>query len=51
MLLLFCLEKDLCVEYMVYDREEEEGTFRMGENETEIDLVLIRKNADSLCDM
>ena len=26
-------------------------TFRMGENETKIDFVLIRKNTDGLCEM
>ena len=39
MLLEFCLEKGImCVKYMVY-----EVTFKMGENETEIDFVSIKK--------
>ena len=39
MLLGFCLKKKLCVEYT----EKTKVTFRIGENETEIDFVLIEK--------
>ena len=44
MLLEFCLEKELCVLNTWFEREEKRKvTFRMGENETEIDFVLIKK--------
>ena len=44
MLLEFCLENKLCVSNTWFKREEERKvTFRMGENETEIDFVLIKK--------
>ena len=35
-----------------FTREEKRKvTFRMGENDTEIDFVLIKKNTDGLCEM
>ena len=41
MLLEFCLVKELCVSNTWCKREEKRKvTFRMGENETEIDFVL-----------
>ena len=44
MLLEFCLEKELCVLGTWFKREEKRKvTFRMGENETEIDFVLLKK--------
>ena len=44
MLLEFCLEKEICVSNTWFKREEKRKViFRMGENETEIDLVLIKK--------
>ena len=44
MLLEFCLEKELCVSNTWFKREEKRKvTFRMGEIETEIDIVLIKK--------
>ena len=44
MLLEFCLKKELCVSDTWLKREEKRKvTFRIGENETEIDLVLINK--------
>ena len=44
MLLEFCLEKELCVSNTWFEREEKRKvTFRMGENETEIDFVSIKK--------
>ena len=44
MLLEFWLEKELCVSNTWFRREEKrEVTFRMGDNETEIDFVLIEK--------
>ena len=44
MLLEFCLEKELCVPNTSFKREEKRKvTFRMGENTTEIDFVLIKK--------
>ena len=44
MLLEFCLEKELCVSNTWIKREEKRKvTFRIGENETEIDFVLIKK--------
>ena len=44
MLLEFCLEKKLCVSNTWYRREERRKvTFRMGENATEIDFVLLKK--------
>ena len=44
MLLEFCQEKELCVSNTWFKREEKmKVTFRMGENETEIDFVLIKK--------
>ena len=44
MLLEFCLEKDLCMSNTWFKREEKRKvTFRMGENQTEIDFVLIKK--------
>ena len=44
MLLEFCLEKVLCVSNTWLRREEERKvTFRMSENEPEIDVVLIKK--------
>ena len=39
-----CLEKELCVSNTWFRREEKRKvTLRMGENETEIDFVLIKK--------
>ena len=44
MLLEFCLEKELCVSNTWYRREKKRKvTFSMGENETEIDFVLTKK--------
>ena len=44
MLLEFCQEKELCVSNTWFKREEKRKvTFRMGENVTEIDFVLIKK--------
>ena len=44
MLLEFCLEKELFVSNAWPKREEKRKvTFRMGENETEIDIVQIKK--------
>ena len=44
MLLEFCLEKELCVSNTWFRREKKcKVTFRMGENEKEIDFVLIKK--------
>ena len=44
MLLEFSLEKELCVSNTWLKREEKRKvTFRMGENETENDFVLIKK--------
>ena len=43
-LLEFCLEKELCVSNTWSTREEKRKvTFRMRDNETEIDFVLIKK--------
>ena len=43
-LLEICLEKKLCVSNAWFKREEKRKvTFRMGENETEIDFVLIKE--------
>ena len=45
MLLDFCLEKELCVSNTWFKSEvKRKVTFRMGENETEIVSVLIRKD-------
>ena len=43
-LLEFCLEKELCMS-SIWTKREEKGmvTFRMGENETDIDFVLMKK--------
>ena len=43
MLLEFCLEKELCVSKAWLKKYKKRVTFRMGENETEIDFVFIRK--------
>ena len=44
MLLEFCLEKELCVSNTWFKREEmRKVTLRMGENETDIGIVLIKK--------
>ena len=46
LLLLFvvCLEKELCVSNTWFERvKKRKVTFRMGENEAEIDFVLIKK--------
>ena len=44
MLLEFCLKKELCVSNTWFKREEKRKViFRIGEHETEIDFVLIRK--------
>ena len=42
-LLEFCLEKELCVSNTWLKREEKKLTLRQGENETEIDFVLTKK--------
>ena len=42
MLLKFCLEKELCQIHGLTE-EKRKLTFRLGENETEIDFVLLRK--------
>ena len=45
MLLVFYLEKELCVSNTWFKREEKRKvTFRILENETEIDLVLIKND-------
>ena len=44
MLLEFCLDNELCVEYVSYERGKRKVTFRLRENEREIDFVLIRKD-------
>ena len=45
MLLEFCLEKELCLSNTWHRIEEKRKVkFRMGENETKIDFVLIKKN-------
>ena len=47
MLLEFCLEKELCMSNTWFKREEKRKvTFRMGENETEIDFVLMKKKTN-----
>ena len=44
MSLEFCLEKEICVSNTWPRREEKRKvTFRMGENETETDIVLTKK--------
>ena len=44
MLLEFCLEKELCVSNTwLKKNENRKVTFRMGENETRIDFVFIKK--------
>ena len=44
MLLEFCLDRELCVSNTWFNREEKRKvTFKMDENETEIDFVLITK--------
>ena len=44
MLLEFCLEKELCVSNTLFKREEKTKVIlRMGENETEIVFVSIKK--------
>ena len=44
MLIEFCLEKELCVSNAWHKREvRRKVTLRMGENETEIDFVMIKK--------
>ena len=43
MLSQFCLEKELCVPNTWFKREKRKVTFRMGENETELDIVMIKK--------
>ena len=43
MLLEICLKKELCLSTVWFKREgKRKVTFRMGENETEIDFVLIK---------
>ena len=45
MLLEFFLEKKLCVSYAWFKREKKKDVrFRIGENETEIDFMLIKKD-------
>ena len=49
MSLEFCLDTELCVSNTWFKREEKRKvTLRMGENETEIDFVLIRKHLSAL---
>ena len=49
MLLEFSLEKELCVSWTWFNREEKRKvTFRMGEDEREIDFVLIKKEHGQL---
>ena len=44
-LLEFCDEKELCVTNTWFEKKEQrKTTYSMGENETEIDFVLIGKN-------
>ena len=44
MLLVFCVEKELCVSNTWFKREEERTvTFRMGGNVSKIEFVLIKK--------
>ena len=44
MLLEFCLEKESCVSNTWFKRKQKRKvTFRMGENETEVDFELIKK--------
>ena len=44
MLLEYCLEKELCASNTWFKSEEKRKViFRMGENETEIDFVLMKK--------
>ena len=44
MLVEFCLDNELCVSFTLVKRgEKRKVTFRLGESETEIDFVLIRK--------
>ena len=44
MLLKFCPDMEICVSNTWFKREEKRKmTFRMGENETEIDFVLIKE--------
>ena len=44
MLVEFCLVKEFCVSSAWFNGEEKRKvTFRIGENETEIDFVLIKK--------
>ena len=51
-LLEFRLEKELCVSNTWFKKEERRKvTFSIGENETEIDCVLIRKNTEFLLKM
>ena len=52
LLLDFCLLMELCVSNIWFKGEEKRKVrFGMGENETEIDLALIKKNTDNLCEM
>ena len=54
MFLEFCLEEELCVSNTWFKREEKRKvTFGMGEHETEIDIVLLKKEHrwfDSKCE-
>ena len=51
-LIKFCLEKELCVSNTWLKREEKRKVIsRKGENETEIDFVLIKVNTDGLFKM
>ena len=43
-LLEFCNEKELCVANTWFEKEQRKITNGMGENETEIDFVLVGKN-------
>ena len=48
-ILELCLEKELCVSNTWLKREQKRKVkFRIGENETEIHFVLIKKNTDGL---
>ena len=49
MLLEFCLENELCVSNTYFKREEKRMViFMLGENETEIDCVLMKKRTTSV---
>ena len=52
MLLVFCQETELYMSCTLFKREEKgKVIFRMGENESEIDLVLIKNNTSGFYKM